>query len=719
MKKTTFTQCLLFMALLTGAGNLAAQTLCSPASHCQAHFTWQQSAPNVIAFSDTSSTGTNTSTTYHWTFGDGNRMNGQNPAHTYNIPGTYTVCLKISDTAGCRCTFCDTIHVTGTVICSFSIKTQAEPSSCNLCADGEAEVTQLTGGSPPYTYSWNPGGSMGSQMGHLLPGIYTVCVTDKNGCRACASDTVKIKTGPCQAHFTWVQTAPNTIAFYDSSSTGTGVHTTYSWNFGGGTQGNGQNPVHVFNVPGTHTVCLTIHDRKGCESTFCDTIHVTGTLICTLAFGTETEPASCNLCGDGEAEVEKNTGGTPPYAYSWSPGGATTNEIEHLNPGIYTVCVTDANGCKVCRTDTITLKPNISSCQAHFTWTQTAPNHITFDNSSSVNTGPHTSYLWSFGNGNVAAGANPSAVYNVPGTYTVCLSIRDTGHCHSTFCDTIQVTGPVICNLIVTARSYHASCDTCHDGSAALAHLIGGTAPFTYSWSTGDTTQSSRNLMPGTYTLCVTDANACKACTLVTVGKKGHPACSAEFILQADTLHPGNYIVTNLSKGSGPLHYVWSWGDGSANDTIAAPHHTYPSAGLYQICLSIKDTTGCSASDCDVVMAARLPSWTAGQHTTVNVILPATATGIVAQDLVNGWNVFPNPSQGSALITYSLSRPSDVNIDVYTLTGQQVLKLQSINNQTAGSHEVPLESGKLKAGMYLIQMRSGSQTVTKRLTIIN
>jgi PKD repeat protein len=520
----------------------------------------------------------------------------------------------------------------------------------------------------------------------------------------------------CKAHFTWSQTAPNTIVFSDTSSTGLNPSTTFHWVFSDGTRVTGSNPTHVFNIPGTYNVCLRISDSTRCFSTFCDTVHVTGTVVCNLSVNTRSNHPSCSICQDGSAIANAN-GGTRPYTYSWS-NGATTAYDYHLNPGVYSVCVTDANGCKACTNDTIKLRP--STCQAHFTSTATGANTLSFNDSSSVHTTTHTEYEWSFGDGKSAHGSNPSHTFLIPGLYTVCLTIEDTGGCYNKFCDTLRVAGKVICTLITDASQHHASCDTCHNGYASVS-ASGGTTPFHYSWSNGATTRSIRNILPGIYTVCVTDTNGCKSCTIITVTSGHKGGCDAEFDIEADTAKVGNYLVTNYSSGKKPLHYSWSWGDGSAADTTAAPSHTYATPGIYQICLTIVDSTGCTSSECENMPEAdeRHSRYLVTNQTSVQVRMAADmTTGITEQSVLNDWNLFPNPSSSVTTLRYTLLQNASVTITIFDLAGKQVMNLRAASVQNAGQHDLAFDSHSLAPGTYLVGIRCNEKLTVKRISVL-
>src|SRR6185295_2274734 len=74
-------------------------------------------------------------------------------------------------------------------------------------------------------------------------------------------------------------------------------------------------------------------------------------------------------------------------------------------------------------------------------------------------------------------------------------------------------------------------------------------------------------------------------------------SCASNFNLVADSLIPHHYWGVSTSTGNSPLSYYWSWDDGSY-DSIQYPSHIYASAGTYNICLTIEDSTGCIDNSC-------------------------------------------------------------------------------------------------------------------------
>ncbi len=527
------------------------------------------------------------------------------------------------------------------------------------------------------------------------------------------------------ASFTKVQTAPNTISF-TSTSTGTGSSTMYSWNTGDSTYGSypvagpAPNVSHTFNIPGLYTVCLTIWDSTVTPfvySKYCDTVHVSGTLICTLSVTEQQTESSCISCADGTAYANVY-GGTAPYTYSWSPAGGTGGNASGLVSGTYTVCVDDANGCHVC--GNVNVNYNIN-CKAGFGWVQTNPNVIQFTSADSA-AASYATYYWDFGDAGSSVLQNPLHTYTKPGTYTVNKTVKDSsglGYCYSSVSNSISVTGTSLCTMYIVVAATPASCNACSNGSDSVT-VFNGTMPYTYSWSNGYSGSALMGISPGTYSVCVTDVSGCSACKSGIVGYTSGPHnCSANYTLVSDTLNPGNYTILNLATGSGPLTYDWNWGDNTPHDTIAAPTHTYAGSGLDYVCLTMKDSAGCTASLCDTLTAARFPSWApAVIHTTIHVIRPSSANGIKEYQILNEWNIYPNPACGSAYIQYSLNKPGRVSVELFDLSGRQALETKQFGQQETGAHQWNLDVSGLPAGTYFLRMSENGQSETKLFHVI-
>ncbi len=511
--------------------------------------------------------------------------------------------------------------------------------------------------------------------------------------------TVNIKaSAQCTASFTAVQTANNEITF-TNTSTGTGFFTSYDWDFGDGTNGSSAlNPVHIYNLPATYVACLLIFDSSSfCYDTTCIPVNVTGSVICALTTQMYQDAhSSCATCPDGSASVNVY-GGVGPNSYTWNTiPQQTTYNATGLLPGMYTVCITDANGCNVC--DSIRI--DTSSCIANFSWVQSAPNIIDFTNTSI--SGFFTNYQWDFGDSTFDFVANPVHGYFTPGTYSVCLLLSDSLACADSICQTIVVTGTP-CNLVLSPTSTDASCPSCQDGSASV-NISGGTGPFSYNWSNGATTSGLTGLSPGQYSVCITDVNNCTQCTNIVIGPAS-PPCSASFILYPDTTLQHVYYGINLSTATAPATYVWSWGDGSS-DTSASPTHTYASAGTYSICLSLTDSTGCTSNYCDSMYLMKLA------NAMISVtILPQSTTGIIEKGSLNTLSIFPNPAKDYAVVRTNSSEEKLLSVTIINSLGN-IVAIERLQNNT-------FDISKISQGVYFTKFQHQNGRISSaRLVIV-
>ena len=326
------------------------------------------------------------------------------------------------------------------------------PSACN----GTATVN-VSGGTPPYTYSWNDSLMQSTQTAsELCGGIYCVTVTDDVGINKQFCVEVMNYAPPVNA-------GPDTVICPGSSTTITASGASdFIWD-----NGLGEGPSHTVSPIIETTYTVTGTDSNNCVNT--DQVIISINPAITLSV-TNIVTATCSDA-DGEASVEV-TGGTPPYAYSWNPSGGTSPSISNQVSGNYAVTITDSKNC----TEMLELEiPNICISLSGGT---ICPGEC-FDLVATGSSGtPPFTYTW---NPVIGSGPGPHQVCpSKTSNYTVL--IRDANGETATVSTVIEI--PVI----ISTR-FETSPD---EGYAPMTVFFKGEPGGTdYFWSFGDGSSSS------------------------------------------------------------------------------------------------------------------------------------------------------------------------------------------------------------------------------------
>ena len=410
--------------------------------------------------------------------------------------GTYT--LTVTDSEGC------TASAETNIEAPAPLQVSLDKTDIFCDDDATGSITAVvSGGTPAYTYEWSNGATTAS-IDNLEAGQYTVTVTDLNECSAIAS--VTIEAFPSLS-LTPIATAPNcfgesTGAAAVSVAGGTPPFV-YEWN-------NGSTASELIDIPaGIYEVTVT--DDAGCTGTAIVGVAQPEELIAQVS-SAETEDVSCNGLSDGQATVEV-LGGTMPYSYAWSDG-QTAATAANLSAGNYTVTVTDANGCEEALSVEIN-EPDALDLDVTADIANTCEDASEGAVSASVTGGtPPYTYEWS--NGATTASLTSLAA----GAYTV--TVTDANECTAEATIEVVAFPALTCSIAVTSPISTAGGD-----AEATISVMGGTPPFTYLWSDGQTTQTATGLASGDYSATVTDANGCETDCSVTVAP---PARLGDFV---------------------------------------------------------------------------------------------------------------------------------------------------------------------------------------------
>jgi hypothetical protein len=408
---------------------------------------------------------------------------------------------------------------------------------CYGNSTGAIDLT-LSGGLAPYTYAWSNSATTQDITG-LIAGNYVVQITDDNGCFSQTSYQVSQATQPLA-----LSTVMTPEGCYGGNNGGLDLSIvggtspfTYAWIGPSGYTATSQDLLNVY----TGIYNVTVTDVNGCSAQLSDTVsepaayalsHVITNVDC---FGNST--GSVNLTVNG---------GTPGYAYNWN-NGTTTQDISNVLAGTYSVVVTDANGCTLHDTVSITqpgFATTLSSVVSNVSC-QGGLNGSINITVVSANTG--LTYLWN----NQAVSEDISNLG--AGTYTV--TVTDANGCVNTLSST--VTQPSV--LTLSSTTINPLCTDSLNGSIDLT-VNGGTSPYTYLWNTTATTEDISGLLEGTYFVTVTDANGCSATSSIQLVDPS-PISSSYTSLSAQCNGGTNGSVNvTVSGGTPGYSYVWSNG---------------------------------------------------------------------------------------------------------------------------------------------------------------
>ena len=471
-----------------------------------------------------SATGGATPYTYAWSTSTGSATIATTASITGVTAGTYSV--TIVDANGCSSTSTGTITEPTILVGASVVDSNI---TCNGFADGGATASAV-GGTVPYTYAWSNSATTASITG-VTAGTYSVTIMDVNGCTSASSVTVVEPTTLLSASVVDSNATCNGFANGGASASATGgtAPYTYAWS-------NSATTASITGVmAGTYSV--TIMDANGCSSTSSATVTEPTTLVAATVVDST---ITCNGFANGGATASA-TGGTAPYSYSWN-NAATTASITGVMAGTYSVTIMDANGCTSTSSTTIT-EPTILlaatmvdstiSCNGLSDGGATA--------SATGGTAPY-SYFWN----NTATTASITGV--TAGTYMV--TILDANNCSSVATVTISEPTLLLGNSHVDSN---ATCDGLPNGGAS-ALPTGGTAPYTYLWSTSATTSVITGLSAGIYAVTVTDANGCT---------------SVESVIISSNNSTYSFISENVCNTYTSPSGLYTWtASGSYQDTI-------------------------------------------------------------------------------------------------------------------------------------------------------
>ncbi|MEO1448317.1 MAG: gliding motility-associated C-terminal domain-containing protein, partial [Bacteroidota bacterium] len=283
---------------------------------------------------------------------------------------------------------------------------------------------------------------------------------------------------------------------------------------------------------------------------------------------------------------------TPPFTFAWDSlaGNQNTPIATGLTAENYMVTVSDDGGCESM------IEVTVGSTDNNFDVQAVAYDAVCFGDSSgalraiaSGGTGNYR-YEWCFDNDTTVFSTQDSMVNVLPGFYVV-IAYDSTGDgCEAT--RLVQVGEP---DSLEAGFGTIAASDCGVPDGIAFARPRGGTAPFTYSWSTGETTDSIFNVPPGFYSLSVTDTFGCSDSKTVVISSTLGLEFEVE-ILQEDNCGLGEGIArVNITRGQAPYDIRWWVNRSDFSDTPFVYVHDLYATRSDSFTVLIQDSDSCLA----------------------------------------------------------------------------------------------------------------------------
>lgn len=439
--------------------------------------------------------------------------------------------------------------------------------ACAGDANGMVSIT-TGGGSAPYEVLWD-NGSNDFQLENLDAGNYSVTVTDLNGCTSEIENIIFENPTPVTINSV-LENNPSCAGADNGllSIMTLGGMTPYTFNWS-----NSVTSFANFNLSdGIYTVTIT----DGNDCVLQDSFTLEAPVAVSVDYAsTET---SCLGGTDGELTLsQESLVGNAPFAFSWN-NGASTENLESVSDGIYSVTVTDADNCQFVDTLEVSALQPISLTKA-----------IDQPNCNGATTGritlnafggmPFYDYAWS-------NGLSTETIENLPaGNYTVTVTAAD--GCYRIE-ENIEIIEPAAIDFQVVSID-SIVCAGTSTGQINL-NVTGGLAPYNFTWNGNGGIQEDLNNIPaGNYVLDVTDSNGCTVESPVFNVGEAAPFSVSDNIFSGDEISCEAVIAADsieliISGGQMPYQILWN-----TNDTEAIIYDVAPD----EYTATLTDALGC------------------------------------------------------------------------------------------------------------------------------
>lgn len=690
------------------------------------------------------------------------------------MSGDYTVTITDEN----NCEYTETFHV-GQPEGAINLVVDEHTNSTGFGFNDGAIAITISGGTPPYSYEWFSDNGFTSEeedITNLKPGNYTLVVKDANANAGDSNNCSIVKDFEISEPEKLVVKLEEVFSLLCKGDTDGEIHAqvnggitpyTYTWYK---INNGAQEPININEATltdlktGIYQVKIT--DANGVEQT--SEIH---TLTEPEGLEISLESLQDVLCygtSTGSIDIEV-TGGTPPYAIYWS-NNATTEDINNLSAGNYTVTVKDANGCWI--ESTYEVKNAFTPIEATNIEITHASKYRGEDGAISLEIiGGKEPYqiMWTRLENQQNLGNGTSINKLKAGTYQ--LHIIDANRCSLT--NTYEVTQPDIVEETITNPTCFEGCD----GSISVI-VNKGDGNFTYNWSTGATTPTITGLCAGSYSVRI---EGFEDETLERTYEIINPApLIVDLGVTETTLCVGQTRTIDATIEDANATYYWSSTNGFTSNQAKV---TLSASGVYEVL--VVDSKGCEGSTSVTIVES--PKEIAAEFfvssqvfegerfTAVDVtnpvpdsiewILPSSAQVVESnQDFVelyfetsgvyevlmltkvgdceayeskqvtvlkseNGTEeggidaereksyksflVFPNPTNGQFTVSVALEEQSDITLRVFNVANNNVVAQEKREGQT--EYKVTFNISTMPSGMYVVVLETAHSNAVRKL----
>ena len=478
-------------------------------------------------------------------------------------PGNYQV--VVVDQNGCSYALHFTITQPTQLLATLACPSCIVDASCFGASDGRATVN-VTGGTTSYSYSWSHNTSLNSATAlNLNAGLYTVTVTDANGCTSLASVTIN---QPTQALDITSLVPVITPATCNGDANGS-IDITVS----GGTEpyhyvwSNGSSSEDIFGIP-AGSYAVTVTDAHGCQI-------IGGPFVIT-------EPAAEDLLVLNVSNTYCNSSIGSVTLKATSAGAITLNGVTQnvsaplfettfsgLAAGYYNALFVNTTGCQA------TESFNVNINNSNLTATVQVTNALCYGSTGSVQvlaTGGILPYQY-------ALNGNPSQLESTFNNLTAgyhTLVVSDAVGCSYSLNFVVNQPNPLVSDILISSNE---SCYGANNGSATVT-ASGGTAPYAYLWPTtanSQTTASAAGLAPGLYQVTITDLNNCSTTQSVSIVAAPQTSVNAGADFTICETTPSYQITGATALNYTTIHWTTS-GTGTFSNMFALNPIYYPSS---------------------------------------------------------------------------------------------------------------------------------------------